>query len=31
MESVELHKQKRDEILANPYGYYHPVEKPVNL
>lgn len=31
MESEELHKQKRDEILANPYGYYHPAEKPVNL
>lgn len=30
MEVVEIHKQKRAEILANSYGYYHPVENPVN-
>ena len=29
-EAVELHKQKRAEIEANSYGYYHPVENPVN-
>lgn len=29
-EAVELHKQKRAEILANSYGYYHPVENPFN-
>lgn len=29
-EAVELHKQKRAEIEANSYGYYHPVEDPVN-
>lgn len=30
MEAVEIHKQKRAEIEANSYGYYHPVENPVN-
>lgn len=30
MDAVELHKQKRAEIEANSYGYYHPVENPVN-
>lgn len=30
MDAVELHKQKRAEIEANSYGYYHPVEDPVN-
>lgn len=30
MEVVEIHKQKRAEIEANSYGYYHPVEDPVN-
>lgn len=30
MEVVEIHKQKRAEIEANSYGYYHPVENPVN-
>lgn len=29
-EAVEIHKQKRAEIEANSYGYYHPVEDPVN-
>ena len=29
-EAVELHKQKRAEIEANAYGYYQPVENPVN-
>lgn len=29
-EAVDLHKQKRAEIEANSYGYYHPVEDPVN-
>lgn len=29
-EAVEIHKQKRAEIEANSYGYYHPVENPVN-
>ena len=29
-ETVEIHKQKRAEIEANSYGYYHPVENPVN-
>ena len=30
MDAVEFHKQKRAEIEANSYGYYHPVENPVN-
>lgn len=30
MDAVELHKQKRAEIEANSYGYYQPVEDPVN-
>ncbi len=30
MDAVELHKQKRAEIEANAYGYYQPVEDPVN-
>lgn len=30
MEVVEIHKQKRAEIEANAYGYYQPVENPVN-
>lgn len=30
MDAVELHKQKLAEIEANSYGYYHPVENPVN-
>lgn len=29
-EAVEIHKQKRAEIEANAYGYYQPVEDPVN-
>lgn len=29
-EAVEIHKQKRAEIEASSYGYYHPVEDPVN-
>lgn len=29
-EAVEIHKQKRDEIRSKAYGYYQPVEDPVN-
>lgn len=29
-EAVEIHKQKRDEIRSKAYGYYRPVENPVN-